>query len=86
MLMAMESGEILAKSIEKDFLFDQIAQKYQTLHSQKFQKRLQVCHLLRRAAFAPNLAKWIISTLSFSERIREILAKATRPNPFTSEK
>lgn len=80
MLMAMESGEILSEAINDNFSFSEIVQNYKILHSQKFQKRLRICKLVRRAAYAPNLAKLIILILSLAEKPRELLAKATRPN------
>ncbi len=60
------------------WLVQKINDNYQKLYHQKFQTRLQICNLLRRAAFAPNLAKWVISALSLTEKPRELLAKATR--------
>lgn len=86
MLMALESGEILAQAVEQNSSAEKIAQKYKNLHSQKFQKRLWICNWMRRAAFLPNFAKWVISALSLSEKPRQILARATRPNLFTLEK
>jgi flavin-dependent dehydrogenase len=79
MLMALESAEILSKIIaENRFAAEKIAENYQILYARRFQKRLRVCSILRRAAFVPNLAKYIISILGFSEKAREILARATR--------
>jgi flavin-dependent dehydrogenase len=80
MLMALESGEILAQAIsENDCSFTAIAETYQKIHSEKFQKRLRLCKLIRRAAFAPRLAETLISLLSLSRKPIELLAKATRP-------
>ncbi len=79
MLMALESGELLSKMIITNVLRAEIAEKYKIRHAQKFQKRLRICNLMRRAAFMPNLTKWIIAALSLSEKPREILARATRP-------
>ncbi|MEO6588585.1 MAG: NAD(P)/FAD-dependent oxidoreductase [Pyrinomonadaceae bacterium] len=80
MLMALESAEILAqKIIEYYFSFDEIALNYAAAHHEKFHKRLLVCDILRRAAFAPKLADWTISGLSFSRKITELLTRATRP-------
>ncbi len=80
MLMALESAEILARSIsENSFSCDEIAQKYAAAHREKFRKRLLICDILRRAAFAPKLADWTISGLSFSRKITELLTRATRP-------
>ncbi len=79
MLMALESAEILAESISDNmFSPHKIAENYQVLHKEKFQKRLRVCSILRRAAFVPHFAKLAISALSFSKNAREILAHSTR--------
>ena len=87
MLMALESGEILAKAVlENLFYSEKIAESYKIFHAQKFQKRLWVCTLLRRAAFAPHLAKFAISALSFGDFPRKILARATRPSFLASNK
>ena len=59
--MALESGEILARAIDSNSSIAIITENYKQLHQQKFQKRLRICGLIRRAAFAPNLAKWVIS-------------------------
>ena len=84
--MAMESGEILTKAIESNLSAEKIARIYKKSHREKFQKRLRICNLMRRAAFAPNLAKYIISALSLGEKPRELLARATRPKLSTLEK
>ena len=79
MLMALESAEVLARSISANIHSpDEIAAQYEVLHRKKFQKRLRVCSLLRRAAFAPNLAGTVISALSLSRTAREVLARSTR--------
>ncbi|HEY0047960.1 MAG TPA: NAD(P)/FAD-dependent oxidoreductase [Pyrinomonadaceae bacterium] len=79
MLMALESGELLARSVaENNFSPEKIAEIYKKRHAEKFRKRLFVCSLMRRAAFAPSLAKSLISVLSRSEKARAILARATR--------
>ncbi|HQU84977.1 MAG TPA: NAD(P)/FAD-dependent oxidoreductase [Pyrinomonadaceae bacterium] len=79
MLMAMQSAKILAEIVsENRFSFAEIAEKYKLAHKENFQNRLRVCALMRRAAFLPNLAKLLISTLSFSEKSLEFLARATR--------
>jgi len=83
MLMALESGELLAQSVaENDFAPAGIAESYQIRHAEKFRKRLFVCSLMRRAAFVPSLAKSVISVLSWSEKAREMLARATRRSAF----
>jgi flavin-dependent dehydrogenase len=85
MLMALESGELLAKSVaENNFSPAEIAANYQIGHAEKFRRRLFVCSLMRRAAFVPSLAKSVISVLSLSEKAREILARATRASALGS--
>jgi menaquinone-9 beta-reductase len=79
MLMAFESAELLAQAIvESRFSAMPAAENYKLNFQQKFQKRLRICALMRRAAFMPNLAKTIISALSLSRGAREILARSTR--------
>ena len=79
MLMALESAEILARSISANALFpNKIEQDYEILHRKKFQKRLRVCSILRQAAFIPHFAGIAISALSLSRTACEILARSTR--------
>lgn len=78
MLMALESGEILTRAVTESLQSEQISDIYQQLHRQKFQRRLRVCAVMRRAAFAPNLASLLISALNFGTLPRKILARATR--------
>ncbi len=84
--MGFESAKILTESIAANILSpSKIAEKYNILHKEKFQKRLRVCSILRRAAFAPNFAKLAISALSLSKTAREILTHSTR-QPFLPDK
>ncbi|MEP7037532.1 MAG: NAD(P)/FAD-dependent oxidoreductase [Acidobacteriota bacterium] len=79
MLMALESAEILARTINENALVsDKIAENYEKLHEERFQKRLRICSILRRAAFVPNFAKLAISALSLSKTARIFLAHSTR--------
>ena len=79
MLMALESAELLAEAIlenpESPCL---TAEYYKQNFQRRFQKRLRVCALLRRAAFVPNLAGTAISVLSLSRAAQELLARSTR--------
>lgn len=87
MLMAFESAEILAKVVaENIFTPERIAVNYKFLHRRKFQKRMLVCSLLRRAAFVPVLTKSAISALSFSTKLRMLLARSTRQTFSVGEK
>ncbi len=79
MLMALEGAKILSEIIaENRFSPAKIVENYNLNFQQKFQKRLRICSLMRRAAFVPNLAKTVISALSLSRVAREILARSTR--------
>ena len=79
MLMALESAEILARIIGESSAAEQIAENYAAAHAQKFQKRLFVCSILRRAAFSPMFAGLFINALSLGKLPRRMLAQATRP-------
>ncbi|MCY7377210.1 MAG: tryptophan 7-halogenase [Pyrinomonadaceae bacterium] len=79
MLMALESAEILARIIGESSAAEQIAERYAVEHAQKFQRRLFVCSILRRAAFSPMFAGLFINALSFGRLPRKMLAQATRP-------
>lgn len=79
MLMALESGEILAEAITESGSAELVARRYKLLHARKFQKRLFVCSFLRRAAFIPHAAKFLISALNTVPIPLKILARATRP-------
>jgi len=86
MLMAFESAEILSRAITENSSAEQIAGQYKTGHARKFRRRLFVCSLMRRAAFAPALAGNLISLLSVGDLPRKILAKATRWREVKSKK
>jgi hypothetical protein len=57
---------------------EKIGQRYSDAHRKKFQKRLLVCSLVRKAAFVPRLAKSLISVLNLSRKARQILTRSTR--------
>jgi flavin-dependent dehydrogenase len=79
MLMALEGAEILSEAIaENRFSPLEIGEHYNLNFRRRFQKRLWICSLMRRAAFVPSLAKTIISALSRSRAAREFLARSTR--------
>ena len=86
MLMAFESAEILANLIaENQSAPERIAGIYKILHRRKFQSRLRVCSVLRRAAFVPVLAKSAIFALSLSRNMQKVLARSTRQTLAASE-
>jgi flavin-dependent dehydrogenase len=89
MLMALESGELAAACIARALpdlrrrargQFAPLATDYRARYRERFAARLRVCSWLRRAAFAPQLAtEASIAALGASERVRRMLARATRP-------
>ncbi len=87
MLMALESGELAGACITRALPqlracegFAPLAEDYRALYHERFAARLRVCSLLRRAAFAPQFATEAgIAALGVSERVRRVLARATRP-------
>ena len=85
MLVALESGAILARGIAENFAApEKIAAVYRARHARNFGRRLFVCSLVRRAAFASGLAKTLISALNWSETARAVLARATRRGASTT--
>lgn len=78
MLMAMESSEILAAAIESGYTVPDIARAYSLGYRRKFSSRLRVCSALRRTAFMPGLASFVVRSLNLSEGARRTLARATR--------
>lgn len=88
MLMALESGELAGAVIARALPslratdgFALLAADYRAQYRARFAARLRVCSWLRRAAFAPRLATEAgIAALGASERLRRILARATRPS------
>jgi len=60
--------------------FTVLAEDYRALYCKRFKRRLRVCSWLRRAAFAPPLMTEAgIALLDANERMRRMLARATRP-------
>jgi flavin-dependent dehydrogenase len=90
MLMALESGEVAAEVISRHLPALRLAQDddaaacgalaldYHSCYGERFDARLRVCQLLRRAAFVPRLAEAGIFALSASRWVRRRLARATR--------
>jgi flavin-dependent dehydrogenase len=85
MLMALESGELAAQVVARGLptlragtSFQTLAADYRSRYGERFNARLRVCALLRRAAFVPRLAEAAMLALSTSEGIRRRLARATR--------
>ncbi|MDQ1611791.1 MAG: hypothetical protein QOG00_1722 [Pyrinomonadaceae bacterium] len=86
MLMALESGELAAACVGRALptlracgTFAPLAEDYRARYREQFAARLRVCSWLRRAAFAPRLATEAgIIALGASERVRRVVARATR--------
>jgi flavin-dependent dehydrogenase len=84
MLMALESGELVAEQIiqhahklsDRDGI-GSLCDSYTRAYRENFDSRLRVCSLLRRVAFRPALAQLAISTCSYSDRFRGWLARST---------
>jgi flavin-dependent dehydrogenase len=91
MLMALESGELAARAVTRRLpelrrgeaaAFEALARDYAARYASRFDARLRLCGLLRRAAFAPApLAEAAVVALGLSDRARRRLARATRRAP-----
>lgn len=86
MLIALESGELAAQAIinQLDKLrskasFEILARQYRAEYMKKFNSRLRICGLLRRAAFVPSVAEAAILFFGISSRLRRRVARTTRP-------
>jgi hypothetical protein len=85
MLMALESGEIAAHTVAR-WLDSSgaspssggLANDYRLRYAERFNARLRVCSVLRRAAFVPRLAEAMMLALGASAGARRSLARATR--------
>jgi flavin-dependent dehydrogenase len=85
MLMALESGAVAAETIVQWLgsaadaqQVESIARDYKRKYTRRFDSRLRVSGLLRRAAFVPYLAETAILFFGASTRLRRKLARATR--------
>jgi flavin-dependent dehydrogenase len=85
MLMALESGEVVAAMIGSHFggvrdaqTVRLIAKQYEREYARRFDSRLRVSGLLRRAAFVPHLPDAAILLFGASDHWRRKLARATR--------
>jgi flavin-dependent dehydrogenase len=88
MLMALESGEIAACTIARWLdgsgaspSFTELARDYRSRYAERFNRRLRVCSVLRRAAFVPLLAEAMMTAVGASDYVRRRLARATRRAP-----
>ncbi len=85
MLMALESGQVVAGTIALQLgsagdvqKVELIAQEYEREYIRRFDSRLRVSGVLRRAAFVPHLAEAAILIFGASANLRRRLARATR--------
>ncbi|HEU4508538.1 MAG TPA: NAD(P)/FAD-dependent oxidoreductase [Pyrinomonadaceae bacterium] len=81
MLMAFESGELVARVITRhrhQLTNAELAADYADEYLRKFDSRLRICGLLRRAAFKPRLAGLGVALFAASEPLRNRLVRATR--------
>ena len=81
MLMAFESGELASDVIIRhrdNLTSDALGHEYTTAYARKFDSRLRICGLLRRAAFKPRLAGLGIALFGANEQLRSKIVRATR--------
>jgi flavin-dependent dehydrogenase len=88
MLMAFESGELVANTIapqlselESHLMLRQLSEQYRAAYERQFNSRLRLCSLIRRAAFAPGVADFAIRLFGASDTLRRRVARATRSQP-----
>jgi flavin-dependent dehydrogenase len=84
MLMALEGGQVAAETLARNLpLLRQgnagsLVSDYAAEYQRRFESRLRVSGLLRRAAFFPHLAEAAILFFGASSSLRRKLARATR--------
>jgi flavin-dependent dehydrogenase len=78
MLMAFESGELAAQVIVHHRDTKNVEVEYEAEYVRKFDSRLRISGVLRRAAFKPRLAGLGIAICSASEHFRNRIVRATR--------
>ena len=87
MLMALESGELVANTIVQhlpqldELQLRALSEKYRAAYEGQFNSRLRLCSLIRRAAFAPGVADFAIRLFGASDTLRRRVARATRSQP-----
>lgn len=82
MLMAFESGQLAAEVIIRHrHNLAAVESEYTAEYIRKFDSRLRICGLLRRAAFQPRLAGLSIAIIGASTQLKSKIVRATRsPN------
>jgi flavin-dependent dehydrogenase len=85
MLMALESGELVAEvildhleTIRTGHGLEELGAQYRSVYERRFDSRLRICSLMRRAAFVPGLAEMAIRLFRTSDRLRQCVTRATR--------
>jgi flavin-dependent dehydrogenase len=79
MLMAFESGELAADVIIRQRSnLETLESEYTADYLRKFNARLRICGLLRRAAFKPRLAGLGIAIFGASTQLKSKIVRATR--------
>jgi menaquinone-9 beta-reductase len=85
MLMALESGELAAgaitpqlKHLATQAASQMVTEHYSNLYQARFNSRLRLCSMIRRAAFVPGFADLAIRFFGTSTLLRRRLAAATR--------
>jgi len=85
MLMALESGELVAGAVAghvgrlaTDDARQTVSEDYRKLYRMKFNSRLRLCSMIRRAAFVPGFANIAIRFFGTSRAMRRRVAAATR--------
>ena len=85
MLMALESGELAASVIAAHLdgirhatQLSELETQYRSAYQRRFDSRLRLCSIIRRAAFVPGLAELAIRFFGLSKLLRRNLTRATR--------
>jgi flavin-dependent dehydrogenase len=85
MLMALESGELVSEVIVErlaqfgdENILESISEQYEQLYRARFNSRLRLCSMIRRAAFVPGFADLAIRFFGLSASLRRRVASATR--------
>jgi flavin-dependent dehydrogenase len=85
MLMALESGDLAAgvigdhlEAIRAGVAVGALEVRYREAYKARFDSRLRVCSMIRRAAFIPGLAQMAIGVFGASDRLRRRVSRATR--------
>ena len=85
MLMALESGELVSAAVvaqlsrmDSDGALQTVGENYTEHYYARFNSRLRLCSMIRRAAFVPGFADLAIRFFGLSKSMRRRMASATR--------